>query len=263
MIDLHCHLLPGIDDGPADSAMSLAMARIAVADGIETIACTPHITPGFYDNSGLEIRAGVERLSRELADAGIQLSLVTGADVHLAPDLTSGLRSGRIPTLAGSRYFLFEPPHRVLPPRMEDVVFRLMAEGYVPILTHPERLAWIASHFDLIRRLRSAGVWMQLTAMSITGGFGRRVRYWSERLLDEGLADILATDAHDCDRRPPCLSQARSLVARRVGEAEAHRMVVTRPEGILRNLSPDEIEGLDVERWCQPRQQFEATTPIE
>jgi hypothetical protein len=89
-------------------------------------------------NSGSAIRAGVERLSRELADAGIQLSLVTGADVHLAPDLTSGFRSGRIPTLAGSRYFLFEPPHRVLPPRLEDVVFNLMAEGYVPILTHPE-----------------------------------------------------------------------------------------------------------------------------
>jgi protein-tyrosine phosphatase len=263
MIDLHCHLLPGIDDGPPDPAVSLAMARLAVADGIETIACTPHITPGLYDNSGSEIRAGVERLSRELANAGIQLNLVTGADVHLAPDLTSGFRSGRIPTLAGSRYFLLEPPHRVLPPRMEDVVFRVMADGYVPILTHPERLTWIASHFDLIRRLRSAGVWMQLTAMSITGGFGRRVRYWSERLLDEGLVDILATDAHNCDRRPPCLSQARAIVARRVGEAEAHRMVVTRPKGILRNVSPDKIEVLDVERWCEPGPQVEVRPRIE
>src|SRR5690606_29532618 len=110
---------------------------------------------------------------------------------------------GRLLTLADTRYVLVEPPHHVAPPRLEDLFFALSAAGYVPILTHPERLSWINTHYDAIKRLADAGVWMQLTAGSLTGAFGRNARYWAERMLDEGRAHILATDAHDTVRRPP------------------------------------------------------------
>lgn len=241
MIDLHCHMLPGLDDGAADLAVSLEMARIAVADGISTTVCTPHIMPTVYDNRGPSIRAAVNSLQAALAQAQIPLRVLPGADVHIAPDLVEGLRSGRVLAIAGSRYLLFEPPHHVMPPRMQDCVFGLMTAGYQPILTHPERLTWIDQHYDVIEQLASAGMLMQITGGSLTGRFGRRARHWSQRMLDEGLVDILATDAHDTQGRPPRLSEARALVAERFGDEVARNMVLTLPQAVLDNLDPSQL----------------------
>jgi protein-tyrosine phosphatase len=241
LIDLHCHMLPGIDDGAADLAVSLEMARIAVADGISTVVCTPHILPTVYDNTGPAIRAAVGGLQAALAQAQIPLRVLPGADVHIAPDLVEGLRSGRVLAIAGSRYLLFEPPHHVMPPRLQDCVFGLMTAGYFPILTHPERLTWIDQHYDVIEQLARAGMLMQITGGSLTGRFGRRARYWSQRMLDDGLVDILATDAHDTQGRPPRLSEACELVAERCGDEEARKMVLARPRAILDNLDPSEL----------------------
>lgn len=244
MLDLHCHLLPGIDDGAVDLDMALEMARMAVADGITTVACTPHIYPGMYDNSGDGIRAAIAAFRLELASRDIDLQLVEGADVHLDQGLADSIRAGRIPTLAGSRYLLLEPPHHVAPPRFEDTVFQLMVAGYVPVITHPERLSWIEGHYEVFQRLVKAGSWMQITAGSVTGRFGKRPRYWAERMLDEHLVHILATDAHHPRRRPPLLAEGRDAAANRVGEQEATHMVVTRPQGIVDNLEPGELPGL-------------------
>lgn len=244
MLDLHCHLLPGIDDGAVDLDMALEMARMAVADGITTVACTPHIYPGMYDNTGDGIRAAITALRLELASRDIDLQLVEGADVHLDQGLADSIRAGRIPTLAGSRYLLLEPPHHVAPPRFEDTVFQLMVAGYVPVITHPERLSWIEGHYGVFQRLVKAGSWMQITAGSVTGRFGKRPRYWAERMLDEHLVHILATDAHHPRRRPPLLAEGREAAANRVGEQEATHMVVTRPQGIVDNLEPGELPGL-------------------
>ena len=241
MIDLHCHILPGLDDGAADLSISVAMARAFVADGVTTVACTPHILPGVYHNSGPGIRQALQALQHVLDQENIPLRLIEGADVHVAPDLVTGLRDGRIPSLNGSRYVLIEPPHHVMPPRLEDVFFALLVAGYVPILTHPERLTWIKSHYATVQHLARSGVWMQITAASLTGAFGRQALYWSERMLDEGLVHILATDAHDTVRRPPVLSKGRDIAAKRVGVAEAEHLVTTRPRGIVENEHPSNL----------------------
>jgi protein-tyrosine phosphatase len=238
MIDLHCHILPGIDDGAADLSMSLEMAEAFVADGVSVVACTPHILPGLYHNSGSQIRADTAELQLTLDREGIPLRLVVGADNHIVPSFVADLRSGHLLSLADTRYVLVEPPHHVAPPRLEDLFFNLLAAGYVPILTHPERLAWINSHYQAVQGLVCAGVWMQLTAGSLGGAFGRNARYWSERMLDEGCVNLLATDAHDVNRRPPNLRQGCELAAKRVGDVEAQHLVVTRPEGVLRNDKP-------------------------
>ena len=235
MIDLHCHLLPGVDDGAPDLTTSLAMARIAVGDGIKTIACTPHIYPGMYDNNGPAIRRAVAELQLRLEEAGIPLRLTLGADTHIAPDLVAGLRAGRVPTLHDSRYFLLEPPHHVAPPRLTETVFDLLAAGYVPVITHPERLSWIEDRYETFVALVRKGAWLQVTAGSLTGRFGKAAQYWGERLLDEGWAHILATDAHGVDRRPPWLAEGRRAAERWVGAGEAHHLVMTRPQGILDN----------------------------
>ncbi|MEA3411753.1 MAG: CpsB/CapC family capsule biosynthesis tyrosine phosphatase [Pseudomonadota bacterium] len=247
MIDLHCHMLPGIDDGAPDLDTALEMARVAVGDGITQVACTPHIYPGVYENDAQGIRKAVSRFRERLAEAGIPLRLTFGADTHLVPDLVEGLDSGRIPTLNGTRYFLFEPPHHVAPPRFSESVFNVLAAGYVPLITHPERLRWIEDHYELFIRAAGAGAWLQLTAGSLTGRFGRRVRRWSERMLDEGVVHILATDAHNLNNRAPLLAEGRDAAAERVGEEEALRMVEGRPRAVLDNEPPDGLplpEGL-------------------
>lgn len=241
MIDLHCHMLPGIDDGATDLAMALRMARIAAADGIHTVACTPHIYPGMYDNDASGIRAAVATFQAELDTAGIALRLVAGADAHLVPDLIGEIRGGRIPTLAGSRFLLLEPPHHVAPPRFEEALFELMAAGLVPVITHPERLTWVESHYELFERLVKRGCWMQITAGALTGRFGRRVRYWGERFVGEGRAHVLATDAHHPERRPPLLAEARDAAALLVGAEEAMHLVVTRPAAILADAAPESV----------------------
>ena len=214
------------------------MARMAAADGIHTVACTPHIYPGMYENTAQCIRDAIAQLQVALKQAGIPLTIVEGADVHVDPALLEGLRNGRVPTLAGSRYLLLEPPHHVAPPRFEDSVFELMAAGYVPVITHPERLSWVESHHEVFVRLAQRGAWMQITGGALTGRFGRRVQYWGERFLGDGHAMLLATDAHHPERRPPLLAEARDAAAKLLGAEEAKHLVVTRPQGIVDNVDP-------------------------
>lgn len=242
MIDLHCHLLPGIDDGAPDLATSLEMARIAVADGITTIACTPHIYPGLYENTAAGIRAAIQALQAELDQAGIALRLVEGADIHLTPDLLAGLRADYLPTLNRTRYLLLEPPHHVAPPRFEEQVFNLLANGYVPLITHPERLTWIEDNYPIFLRIARAGAWLQVTAGALTGRFGKRPRYWSQRLIDEGPVHIIASDAHSVHRRPPLLAEAQVAAARQVGQVEAWAMVRDRPQGVITNVAADQLQ---------------------
>lgn len=238
MIDLHCHILPGVDDGAVDLETALEMAAMAVADGITITACTPHIMPGVYDNEASVIRARVDELRQVLAEANLPLELVVGSDAHMRPDFSSALDRGRILTLNDSRYVLFEPPHNVAPPRLEECLFGIQMAGYVPILTHPERLSWIETRYPLIAHLARSGIWMQITAGSLSGRFGKRPKYWAERLLNEGLVHLLASDAHNCTSRPPLLSHAHELAAALVGKDEADHLVHTRPAAVLDNTDP-------------------------
>lgn len=233
MIDLHCHILPGIDDGSPDLETSLEIARIALKDGIEIMACTPHVTPGVYNNDADIIERAVSALRSALAHESLRLELVVGADVHMSPNMSEYLISGHWPRLAGTQYFLFEPPHHVMPPQIQQVIGGQLKNGLVPIITHPERLSWIESHYAVIVALREAGALIQLTAGSVTGAFGSRAKYWSERLLSEGMVDLVATDAHDTAGRRPVLSRARDHVSSRYGEQFALGLVRDNPMAIL------------------------------
>lgn len=244
MIDLHSHILPGVDDGSPDLETSLAMARMAEDDGIVAMACTPHFLPGLYDNKAADVRARIALLDREFKAAGIRLELVVGADAHVRPDFLACLREGRLLTLNDSRYVLVEPPHDIMPKRLEELFHNLQMSGYVPILTHPERLRWIEQNYAVIADLARNGVWMQVTAGSLTGRFGRRPHYWSRRMLAEGLVSLLATDAHNTKSRPPVLSEAFSVAETEVGYGEAVNLVVTRPASILDDAPVEDVPPL-------------------
>jgi len=230
-------MLPGIDDGASDLSMALEMARIAVGDGITMTACTPHIYPGLYENDAVGIRAAVAALQHRLDEAAIPLRLTHGADIQVVPELVERLRAGTFPTLHGSRYFLFEPPHHVAPTRFLDSIFDSLAGGYVPIITHPERLTWLdQDHYGWFVTAARQGAWLQVTAGALTGRFGRQARYWGERLLCDGLVHILATDAHATRMRPPLLAEGMEVAARMLGQEEADRLVRGRPGAVLDDL---------------------------
>jgi protein-tyrosine phosphatase len=244
MIDLHSHILPGVDDGSPDLETSLTMARMAVMDGIKVMACTPHFMPGLYDNDAADIRRRVAALNQILVAKDINLSLVVGADAHIRPDFIDGLRNNKILRLHDSRYVLFEPSHSTMPPRIGDLLFNILMAGFVPILTHPERFSWIEQHYGMIERMVNDGVWMQATAGSLTGKFGQRAQYWAQRMLAEGRVHILATDAHNLRSRSPLLSDAFAVAAREVGLDEARNLVISRPRSVLLNHAVKDVVPL-------------------
>jgi len=241
LIDLHCHLLPGIDDGPPDLPTTLAMARIAVADGIGTIFCTPHIYPGLYENTQPDIILRVDQLQTILHHENIPLQLSYGADTHLVPEVMDGLKTRRIPTLGGSRYLLLEPSHNVRPPRFTESVFELIGAGYVPVITHPERLTWVTDHKDDFYALAKSGAWLQITGGALLGNFGLRVQKISERFVGDGWTAVLASDAHTTNRRAPVLAEAERRAAQLVGAVEASRMVRERPQAVIDNAPPGSV----------------------
>jgi protein-tyrosine phosphatase len=241
MIDLHSHILPGIDDGSRNLEMSLAMARMAVDDGIRIMACTPHIYPGLYLNDTAGILAARNALQRALDEAAIPLQLTIGADVHLVPGLLKGLRAGTVPCLHQTRYLLLEPSHHVAPPHFQESIFKLVAEGYVPVITHPERLTWVEDNYAVFGDLVRQGCWLQVTAGAVTGLFGTRAKYWAERFLGDGLTHILATDTHSSGRRSPVMSKARDVAERMLGPAEAQLLVQGRQQKILEDALPSSV----------------------
>ncbi|MGF1649644.1 MAG: tyrosine-protein phosphatase [Hyphomicrobiaceae bacterium] len=244
MFDLHCHMLPGVDDGAADLNTALEMARCARDQGVRVVACTPHILPGLYHNTGPGIRTAVLELRARLADAGIDLELVAGADNHISPTFLADLKRGHLLAIARSRYVLVEPPHHVAPQRLDVLLFELMAAGYVPILTHPERLSWVQSKADTIKDFARRGVWLQVTSGSLLGRFGRTARYWADKLVSEGHVQLLASDAHDMDRRPPDLEKGARAAEVLVGAQMSRHMVFTAPAAVLQNAPPPESPGV-------------------
>ncbi len=234
-------MLPGIDDGAPDLETALLMAQTAVNDGITLTACTPHIYPGMFENTVEGISAGVTAFRTELERAAIPLEITYGADIQIVPDLVEGLQAGRLPTLNRSRYFLFEPPHHVAPPRMNELVYNAVVSGYVPVITHPERLTYVGEFYDQFRQSVEMGAWIQITGGAVTGRFGTRVKKIAERFLRDGLTHLLASDAHNLGNRAPQLAEARDAAAVFVGEEEAQRMVQERPQAILDNRDPAEL----------------------
>jgi len=239
MIDLHCHMLPAIDDGAKDLATSLLMAEMAVADGISVTLCTPHIYPGVFPNTLAGIRRAAWDFHCELVAADIPLQISYGADIQVVPDLVASLQSGTLPTLHGSRYFLFEPPHHTRLPRLADLAHAALLQGYVPVITHPERLAYIEQDYDIMVQAAQAGAWLQLTGGSLLGQFGAQAQHSAQRFLADGVAHLLCSDGHNLEGRAPVLAEAREAAASIVGEDESWQLVFDRPKAVLADTDPE------------------------
>jgi protein-tyrosine phosphatase len=239
MIDIHAHILPGVDDGAQNWEQSLEMAQMAVKDGIRIMVATPHLCKGrTFDLGQLNdkdlILQHVARLRLKLSEAAIPLEILPGCDFPLGFESLQLLDDGRALTINdANRYLLLELPDTSLPPAMEEICFQLQSKGITPIITHPERHLILQEMPAKLKRLIDLGCLVQMTGNSLTGWFGRRVKKISRQLVKLGYVHLLATDAHDPKGRPPLLSQAVTELSRLVGENRAWAMVHNIPEKII------------------------------
>jgi protein-tyrosine phosphatase len=218
LIDLHCHILPGLDDGSSSPEESLAMARLALQDGIRTIVATPHALDGVYNVLPAEITEGVAAFQKLLGTSGLDLRVCVGADVHLSPGMAEKIKTGAVGTINDTgRYFLLELPPQTIPSGIKEEIFALKMQGITPIITHPERHPAILRDMNLLHDFISMGALSQITAMSLTGEFGEGVQRCSQELLKHRFVHVIASDAHSADSRPPLLSRAVNEAAELTG----------------------------------------------
>ncbi len=230
--DIHCHLAPSIDDGAKSWEETLAMARIAVDEGIGTIICTPHQCGNFGHNTADNIRALVARVQSRLDAATIPLCVLPGADVRIEPHLVGMLRRGDVLSLADrGRHVLLELPHEVYLP-LEKLLDELRAARLVGILSHPERNEAILARPTLLPSLVAAGCLLQVTAGSLLGAFGPRAQQAAESFVQQGLVHFIGTDAHGPKSRRPLMRQAFERCLRLVGQDAARCMFSANPAAV-------------------------------
>lgn len=241
MIDLHNHLLPGIDDGAKKLEETLQFLRMARQDGISTVVATPHMKPGVYDNTRETILQRVAMVREaQKGDEAEGVELLPGAEVYFTADLPERARAGTLMTVGDrGRYVLLELPYQQIPLGVDDMIFRLRLAGLTPIMAHPERVAYYLEDLDRLAASVRIGALTQVTASSITGRFGEKAQSYARGMLHRNLIHVLASDSHDVRYRPPLLAEAVRAVSGIVGEATAVRMVRETPAAIL--------EGRDVE----------------
>lgn len=228
-VDIHCHLLPGLDDGPATWDVALKMARTAAADGIHTVIATPHQLGRYRQNSAEMIRNRVCRLQQVLQHAQIPLRVLPGADVRIDDTLIDQLRNGHVVTLGDcGKHVLLELPHDVYIP-LDFLIRTLRTMGLVGILSHPERNTAIQKNPTIVKHLMDAGCLIQVTADSLLGFFGKRARDLTERWLVGGKVHFVSTDAHGPERRKPVLSHAFQRTRQLAGRAAARQLFCTNP----------------------------------
>jgi protein-tyrosine phosphatase len=270
MIDLHSHILYGLDDGPETMDEAIQMCWISYRDGVRTIVATPHTLNGEYQNNRATILAKVKELNDALTQCGLRnsefgiegfrsdfsfhstlhtrhsaLAVLPGADIHFSDEILHQLDQGEVMTVGdGKKFLILEFPFHTIPFRAEDVLFQLMARGITPIISHPERNLEIfrrpVRYYEMIRM----GCLGQVTAMSLTGGFGAKIKGFAEKLLKKRLIHLIASDAHNVNGRPPVLTHAMREAEKIVGKEEARKMVTEYPRAILEGKRPNLPEPL-------------------
>ena len=228
-IDIHCHLLPGLDDGPAAWEESLQMAEMAAAEGIAAIVATPHQLGNHPQVSAENIRIQTARLQRLLQQSGVALEILPGADVRIDPDLTAKFLNGQVLTLADQRrHVLLELPHELYIP-LDRLLADLRKAGLTGILSHPERNQGIINQPKVLADLVGQGCLLQVTAGSLMGTFGSKIRNFAEYMVQQGFVDFIASDAHGTKHRTPQLRDAFERVAKLVGLDTAVQLFCRNP----------------------------------
>lgn len=235
MIDIHLHILPGVDDGPATIEQMLVLARSLVQEGVHSAVATPHYNDEFPRRSAAEIQERVFAAQRDLDRYDIPLRLFPGHEVLIQPGLVADIRAGRIATLNGSRYLLLELWNSMWLPETDRVIFELRASGIIPVIAHVERYRAIQQDHSKLQALLRQGALAQLTASSLMGMQGKTAKQCAKLLLKKGLIHCIASDAHGLQKRPPALAMSLQAAVRQIGQERVYQMIEVCPAAILKN----------------------------
>lgn len=236
MIDIHCHLLPNIDDGPDNLSSALELARQAVADGVTHSIITPHIHQGRWDNTQLSISRAITSFRQSLFDSSIPLSIGMAGEVRIGFEILSMVDKDEIPFLGeyeGKKVMLLEMPHSHILPGTDKIVSWLLKRDILPMIAHPERNKDVMRKLDKLAPLIDLGCLFQVTAGSVAGQFGSVAQERSKELLEMGVVTVLASDAHHVSRRPVNLSAGRDAAATIIGDKAAAFLVYDVPLSIV------------------------------
>lgn len=218
MIDIHTHILPGLDDGAATWNDSLSMARAAYAEGITTIIATPHHANGVYTNLADDIAEHTRSVNEQLMAEGVPVAIMTGQEIRVHNDLLDSWYRQELLPLAGSTYILLEMPSSRIPKTMMELVHELNVINLKPVIAHPERNAEVVQHPERLAELVEAGAFAQVTSHSLLGGFGKRIEQSAWTLMKNGSVHIVSSDAHHIERRGFRLREAYDSISNRMGD---------------------------------------------
>lgn len=221
MIDIHCHILPGIDDGAQTIEDSLAMAAQAAKEGIHTIVATPHLN-STYENRKPEILGKVDELNRVFQENRIDVKILPGQEPRIYGEILEDFEKGEIQTLNGSPYLFIEFPTNSVPRYAEKLLFELQLNGLVPVIVHPERNSSIIENPELLYRLVEKGALTQVTAASVCGYFGKNIKNFSMQLIEANLTHFIASDAHNTSNRSFKMQEAFELIESKFGTDQVY-----------------------------------------
>lgn len=247
MIDVHCHLLPGVDDGPADLDTALALAKASASNGIHQAICTPHIYPGRWDNGYHNLQPALQQLRQAITAANVKLEIKLGAEVRICDELPALIQAGRIPMLGhvnGYDILLLEMPDHQIPAGLWQLISWLMRHKVRPLIAHPERNKAVMADISQAVRLHRAGCWLQVTTGSLLGSFGSRAQASAEKMLDDDLVYLIATDTHNLKARQPNMAEAHKWLSCRFDSSYAD-MLTTEHPALLYKSTPACIPTLE------------------
>ncbi|UPO87344.1 CpsB/CapC family capsule biosynthesis tyrosine phosphatase [Niallia sp. Man26] len=217
MIDIHCHILPGIDDGAKTIEDSLEMAKVAVDEGIKTIIATPHHKNNQFNNRKEDILQHVEYLNKVYKQNSVPITILPGQEVRIFGEVLEEYKKGEILTLNHTKYLFIEFPSSSVPRYAERLLYDILTQGIIPVIVHPERNKELQEKTDILYKLVQNGALTQVTGASVCGYFGKRIKEFSEQLIEANLTHFIASDAHNTTTRTFKMSQAYDEIEKKFG----------------------------------------------
>jgi protein-tyrosine phosphatase len=234
MIDIHCHILSEVDDGPVSSNETLEMLKIAVENGIKKIIATPHYYSGVFNNNFDDVSIKVQCLNNEILEQNLSIEVLTGQEIFLDNNVLKNHKAGLIKGLNNTKYMLLELPFDNCPHYTLDILYELRVMGIIPIIAHPERYLFIINNLSFINNFIDEGCLFQINSNSLTGELGKSAKKTAYALLRHGIIDFIATDAHDKTFRKPEIRSAFDII-RNIDNELANKLLVN-AENLISNM---------------------------
>ena len=247
MIDIHCHILPNVDDGSESLEESIAMAKIAESEGITKIVNTSHCHFDFKYKKGNELKLELEKFNQVLKEENINIEVLLGNELYYTSDLIERFNELDFFSMNNSKYILMEFSPINFPKNIEDVIYEIKIRGYIPIIAHAERYKQVQEDVNIVFDCIKEGALIQVNASSILGKNGENVEDTSKKLLDNNMVHFVATDAHSSNRRRPLIKDSYNYILKNYGKEVSEKLFIENPTAVIENrdisiLNPTKYE---------------------